>query len=119
LTDCAHHLTWILIYLQIGTLGFIAFHLTETAYTRRKIMSALQETVDQITAELARAYGEIKAEIAQVQAQLDAASVPAEQVDLSALQAAADMLDGIVPDEPTKPEGEELELTNRDDPEDK
>ena len=112
-------MTWIVIYLQIGTLGLFAFHLTETAYNRRKIMATLQETVDQITAELARAYGEIKAEIAQVQAQLDAASVPAEQVDLSALQAAADLLDGIVPDETTEPEGDELELVKRDDPEDK
>jgi prophage tail gpP-like protein len=79
---------------------------------------SLQDTVDQITEELARAYGEIKAEIAQVQAQLDAANVPAEQVDLSALQAAADLLDGIVPDEPTEPEGD-VEVAKRDNTEDK
>jgi hypothetical protein len=40
------------------------------------------------------------AKIADVQAQLDAAGVPAEQVDLTALTAAAQALDDVVADEP-------------------
>ena len=107
-------MTWML-FLQAATLlilGFILFTLT----TLERTVMSLQDTVDQITEELARAYGEIKAEIAQVQAQVDAAGAT-EQVDLTALQAAADALDGIVPD--TEPEGDELELTKRDDTDDK
>jgi len=79
---------------------------------------SLQETVDNLTEELARAYGEIKAEIAQLQAQVEAAGV-AEQVDFSALQAAADALDGIVPDIATEPEGDLVEIVKRDDTDNK
>ena len=49
------------------------------------------------TEKLAIAYGEIVTEIGKLEAQVAAAGV-AEQVDFSALQKAADMLDGIVPD---------------------
>ena len=115
MTDIVDTSILFLLAAILATLAFIIYIHTNT----ERLLMSLQETVDQITEELARAYGEIKAEIAQVQAQLDAASVPAEQVDLSALQAAADLLDGIVPDEATEPEGDELELTKRDDPEDK
>ena len=75
------------------TLAFILFTLTNNG---RSLMS-LQETVDQLTEKLAIAYGEIVTEIGKLEAQVDAAGV-AEQVDFSALQKAADMLDGIVPD---------------------
>jgi hypothetical protein len=110
-------MTWIVVYLQAATLAFIGFILFTLTTLERTVMS-LQDTVDHITEELARAYGEIKAELAKVQAQVDAAGAT-EQVDLTALQAAADMLDGIVPDETTEPEGDELELVKRDDTDEK
>ena len=90
------------------TLAFILFTLTNNG---RSLMS-LQETVDQLTEKLAIAYGEIVTEIGKIEAQVDAAGV-AEQVDFSALQKAADMLDGIVPDEV------EPEIAKRDDVDDK
>jgi hypothetical protein len=90
------------------TLAFILFTLTNNG---RSLMS-LQETVDQLTEKLAIAYGEIVTEIGKLEAQVDAAGV-AEQVDFSALHKAADMLDGIVPDEV------EPEIAKRDDVDDK
>lgn len=57
-----------------------------------------QDAINAITAQLGKSKDEIVAKIADVQAQLDAASVPAEQVDLSALTAAAQALDDVVPD---------------------
>lgn len=64
------------------------------------IVTASQDVVDAVVAQLGKAKGEIVARIADVQSQLDAASVPAESVDLSALTAAAQSLDDIVPDVP-------------------
>ena len=90
------------------TLAFILFTLTNNG---RSLMS-LQETVDQLTEKLAIAYGEIVTEIGKLEAQVADAGV-AEQVDFSALQKAADMLDGIVPDEV------EPEIAKRDDVDDK
>lgn len=59
---------------------------------------SVQDSVNAVVAQLGKAKSEIVAKIADVQAQLDAASVPVEQVDLSALTAAAQALDDIVPD---------------------
>lgn len=63
-------------------------------------MSSTQDAVNAVVAQLNKAKGEIVAKIADVQAQLDAANVPAEQVDLSELTAAAQALDDVVPDVP-------------------
>jgi hypothetical protein len=103
-------MTWIMFFqaATLLTLAFILFTLTNNG---RSLMS-LQETVDQLTEKLAIAYGEIVTEIGKLEAQVDAAGV-AEQVDFSALQKAADMLDGIVPDEV------EPEIAKRDDVDDK
>ena len=57
-----------------------------------------QASVDAVVAQLGKAQVEITTRITEVQAQLDAAQVPAESVDLSALVAAAQALDDIVPD---------------------
>jgi hypothetical protein len=103
-------------FLQAVTLAALTY-LIYASTTLERIVMSLQETVDNLTEELARAYGEIKAEIAQLQAQVEAAGV-AEQVDFSALQAAADALDGIVPDIATEPEGD-LEIVKRDDTDNK
>jgi hypothetical protein len=65
------------------------------------IMSA-QDSINAVVAQLGKAKAEIVAKIADVQAQLDAASVPAEQVDLSALTAAAQALDDVVADAPVE-----------------
>lgn len=64
----------------------------------RRAMSTVQNAVDDLTDQLRRAYTEITEKIADVQAQLDAASIPAEVVDLSALAEVAEALDDIVPD---------------------
>jgi len=68
-----------------------------TLTTERLAMST-QESVDAIVVQLGKAKDELLAEIADVKAQLEAASVPAETVDLTALTAAAQALDDIVPD---------------------
>lgn len=64
---------------------------------REKIMSAQQQTVDAIVAQLGKAKAEIIAKLTDVQAQLDAAGV-AEQVDLGPLVDIAQALDDVVPD---------------------
>lgn len=66
----------------------------------RVVDMSVQDSINAVVAQLGKAKGEIVAKIADVQAQLDAASVPAEQVDLSALTAAAQALDDIVADVP-------------------
>lgn len=63
-----------------------------------KINLSTQDTVNAVVAQLGKAKGEIVVKLAEVQAQLDAAGVTPEAVDLSALVAAAEALDGIVPD---------------------
>jgi hypothetical protein len=62
-----------------------------------------QESIDAVVTQLGKAQAEIVSKIADVQAQLDAANVPAEVVNLDALNAAAQALDDIVPDAPAAP----------------
>lgn len=62
-------------------------------------MSNTQAAVDAVVAQLGKAKAEIVAKIADVQDQLDSVERP-EDVDLSALTAAAQSLDDIVPDAP-------------------
>lgn len=64
----------------------------------RLIMSEAQNTVNALVDQLRKVALEVKSQIADVQAQLDAAQVNAEKVDLSALTEAAQALDDIVPD---------------------
>lgn len=65
---------------------------------RESIMAGIQEIVDALTEQLVKAQREIVDKIADVQAQLDAAQVPVEQVNLTALTEAVQALDDIVPD---------------------
>jgi hypothetical protein len=91
------------VILQAATLAVCGFTLWVIAYltlTIGRLTMSLQSSVDDLVIKLGHAREEIVAKINDVQAQLDAASVPAEQVDLSALTAAAQALDDIVPDEP-------------------
>ena len=60
--------------------------------------NTIQAVIDNLTNQLVKAQREITARIADVQTQLDA--VGAAQVDLTALTAAAQALDDIVPDPP-------------------
>jgi len=84
-------------WLAAAILAIQGFTLFATSAIGRHLMST-QDTINAIVTQLGKAKDEIVAKIADVQAQLDAASVPAEQVDLSALTAAAQALDDIVPD---------------------
>lgn len=62
--------------------------------TKGVFMSAVQEAVDAIVAQLAKVQGEVVGEIAKLEEAIAAGVAP----DLTALKAAADALDAIVPD---------------------
>lgn len=83
-------------------------HITEhlnriSAHLERRIDMSTQDTINAVVAQLGKAKGEIVTKIADVQAQLDAASIPAEVVDLTALTEAAQALDDVVADVPVVP----------------
>ena len=90
-----------MMFLQAITLIICGFTLWVAGYLTATIgrrYVSTQESIDGIVAQLGKAKDELLAEIADVKAQLEAASVPAETVDLTALTAAAQALDDIVPD---------------------
>ena len=92
-----------MIFFQAATLAVCGFTLWVIAYltlTIGRLAMSTQESIDAIVVQLGKAKDEVVAKIADVQAQLDAAAVPAEVVDLSALSAAAQALDDVVPDAP-------------------
>ena len=80
--------------------GFTLWAIAYLTVTIERLAMSTQESVDAIVVQLGKAKDEVVAKIADVQAQLDAAAVPAEVVDLSALSAAAQALDDVVPDAP-------------------
>lgn len=61
-------------------------------------MSEVQDAVDAVVAQLGKARAEIVAEIANLEAQIGAGEAP----DLTALKAAAQALDDVVPDAPVE-----------------
>ena len=90
-----------MMFLQGLTLIICGFTLWVAGYltaTIGRLYMSTQESIDGIVAQLGKAKDELLTEIADVKAQLQAASVPAETVDLTALTAAAQALDDIVPD---------------------
>jgi hypothetical protein len=90
-----------MMFLQAITLIICGFTLWVAGYltaTIGRLYMSTQESIDAIVAQLGKAKDELLTEIADVKAQLEAASVPAETVDLTALTAAAQALDDIVPD---------------------
>lgn len=90
-----------MMFLQATTLIICGFTLWVAGYltaTIGRLYMSTQESIDGIVAQLGKSKDELLAEIADVKAQLEAASVPAETVDLTALTAAAQALDDIVPD---------------------
>jgi F0F1-type ATP synthase membrane subunit b/b' len=95
-----------MIFFQSAILLICGFTLWTVAYITHRIerfIMSTQEAIDAIVTQLGKAKDEVVAKIADVQAQLDAANVPAEVVNLSALTAAAQALDDIVPDAPVTP----------------
>jgi len=90
------------VILQAATLAVCGFTLLVIAYltlTTERLAMSTQESVDAIVVQLGKAKDEVVGKIADVQAQLDAANVPAEVVDLTALTAAAQALDDVVADD--------------------
>jgi len=82
------------------TCGFTLWAISYLTITIGRLDMSTQESIDALVVVLARAKEEIVSELATVQAQLSAANVPAEVVNLDALNAAAQALDDIVPDAP-------------------
>lgn len=73
---------------------FIPKHVITRKELKGIIVGAVQDAVDQITAQLDKAKNEILNEIAALEAQIAAGETP----DLTALTAAAQALDDVVPD---------------------
>lgn len=92
-------LTTALLAVQAGRIhAHVIEHIDrQVNYLRRVITMSVQDAVNAVTSQLRKAQAEIVAKIDDVQAQLDAAGV-AQDIDLSALTAAAQALDDIVPD---------------------
>jgi hypothetical protein len=91
------------VIFQAATLAVCGFTLLVIAYltlTTERLAMSTQESIDAIVVQLGKAKDEVVAKISDVQTQLDAAGVPAEQVDLTALTAAAQALDDVVADAP-------------------
>jgi len=91
--------TLIICVLTLMFCGFTLWVAGFLTLTIGRLIVSTQESVDAIVVQLGKAKDEVVAKIADVQAQLDAASVPAEVVNLDALNAAAQALDDIVADD--------------------
>ena len=92
-----------MVLLQSITLIVCGFTLWVAGFltlTIGRLIVSTQESIDAVVAQLGKAKDEVVAKIADVQAQLAAAAVPAEVVNLDALTAAAQALDDVVPDAP-------------------
>lgn len=100
-------LSVIILAARIGSAeAHIVEHIDRQVNHLGGLMSNVQSAVDAVVAQLVKARSEIVAardelvaQIADVQEQLDSVERP-EDVDLSALSAAAQSLDDIVPDAP-------------------
>lgn len=83
----------------LAVCGFTLFFVSNIVCTIGRLRMSTQEAVDAVVEQLGKATAEIVSKIEDVQAQLVAAQVPADVVNLDALKAAAQALDDIVPDE--------------------
>jgi len=95
----------------LAALSFSILQLTLQGKALMSTQAAVDAVVDQLfkaKGEIVQAKGELVAKLVDLQAQLDAAGV-AEEVDLSGLQAVAQALDDIVPDEIVVVEDEDEE----------
>ena len=84
--------------LTLAAVGFTSFSIAHLVTSFGRLNVNVQQAVDALTQQLVKSQRELVGRIADVQAQLDAASVPVEVVDLSALTAVAQALDDVVPD---------------------
>jgi len=80
--------------------GITAATLHQTRHLKEAIMSAQQEAVDAIVAQLDKAQSEILSAIDDLEAQIDAG----QPADLTALKAAAQSLDDLNPDDEPHPD---------------
>lgn len=78
-------------------MAWLLFQTTEQL--KETIMSALDDTLNQITGQLAKAREEILTKLDELEAAL-AANQPPAQETLDALRAAAQSLDDVIPDQP-------------------
>ena len=83
-----------LIWSAAAILGALAFLLFNASTQARSIMS-VQEVVDGLVEQVAKVKNELVTRLAELQLQVSAG----QEVDLSALSAAIQSLDDIVPDE--------------------
>lgn len=97
---------WVLVSLFVA--GSAASLSLYTYFLNERINMSTQAQLDALVSQLNKAHKEIcdrlTAAQEDLQAQLTAAGVPAETVDLSALAAIAQQLDDIVPDSPASVE---------------
>lgn len=91
-------------WFDASILAALAFAITQLVLIGRCLM-ATQQDVDKLTVQVVKISDEVKAsaavlktELEAVKAQLAAANVPAETVDLTALAAAIQAVDDIHPD---------------------
>jgi hypothetical protein len=90
---------WAVLRRVNSTHDHLVEHFDRRTYQLEGIINlSTQDTVNAVVAQLGKAKAEVIAKLAEVQAQLDAVGVTPEAVDLSALVAAAEALDAIVPD---------------------
>lgn len=93
-------MTYWLYFFDAAILLALGFAILQLSLIGRCVV-ATQEDVDKLTVQVQKVGLEVqnvKTALADVQAQLDAAGVPAEQVDLSGLVAAVQAVDDLNPD---------------------
>lgn len=82
--------------ITLALLASLVVFIELNNYLKEIAMSAAQDAVDQITTQLGNVKDEIVGKIADLEAQIAAGETP----DLTALKAAAQALDDVVPDAP-------------------
>jgi hypothetical protein len=87
-----------LVLAAIAAVGVLSTH-----ELKGVIVSAAQDVVDQVTAQVLKAKEEVLAKIAE----LEAAAAAGEVLDFTALKDAVQSVDDIVPDAPVEPPVEE------------
>jgi len=85
------------VWVAAGLFALAGFQLLVLSEISRSVMS-VQEIVDGLVVQVGKSKTELMNRLAELQLQVDSAGV-AEQVDLSALSAAIQGLDDIVPDQ--------------------
>jgi len=89
--------SFVAVWVAAGLFALAGFQLLVLSEISRSVMS-VQEVVDGLVVQVGKVKTELMNRLAELQLQVDSAGV-AEQVDLSALSAAIQSLDDIVPDQ--------------------